>query len=107
MLNTIIDTLIKVIIIIILTYQVHIDGYARIFGIFDEVRILASREVTQVKMVAEIHKSIQAHVYLISNYSKHVNTTHLMAKIIFKNQLSKVCTSESLSRGMLSAIILL
>ncbi|KAK3755318.1 hypothetical protein QZH41_014628, partial [Actinostola sp. cb2023] len=70
--------------------KIKISGYSRIFGIFDEVHILVSGEMTQIKMVAEIHKSIYAHVYLTSNYSKHINNTRLRAKIIFKNELSKL-----------------
>ncbi|XP_001637140.3 uncharacterized protein LOC5517169 [Nematostella vectensis] len=70
--------------------QAHIDGYARIFGVFDEIRVLVTREGTQIKMVADLHKSIKAYLYMSSNYSRHINATHLQARIIFRNGLSKL-----------------
>lgn len=76
-------------------FQININGYSRIFGIFDAVDILVSGKTTQIKMVAEIHKSIYAHVYLTSNYSQNRNQTHLEAKIIFRNELSKVRPSKT------------
>lgn len=78
------------VICICLCLQAHIDGYERIFGIFDELRILVTGETFQIQFATELQNSFKAVVHLTTNYSSNLNTTHFKATVIFKSGLSKV-----------------
>lgn len=71
-------------------FQARIDGYARLFGIFEEVRMLATRDAFQIYLTTDSDKSFKISVQITTNYSLGRNHTQLTANVIFENGLSKV-----------------
>ena len=76
-------------------FQAHIDGYARLFGIFEELRMLATRDVFQIYLTTDTDKSFKISVQITTNYSSGRNHTQLSANVIFENGLSKVIRTIS------------
>lgn len=70
--------------------QAHIDGYTRIFGVFDEIRILMTRRYFTIRMVTSIFRSFKVRINVVANYSDDLSKTHFKAKIIFIGGLAKV-----------------
>lgn len=70
--------------------KAHIDGYARLFGIFEELRMLATRDVFQIYLTTDTDKSFKISVQITTNYSSGRNHTQLSANVIFENGLSKL-----------------
>ena len=66
------------------------SGYARLFGIFDQMRLLITREALQLHLMTDKRKSFQINVHIETNNSSLRNDTHVAASIAFENGLSKV-----------------
>lgn len=74
----------------------QVDGYARLFGIFKEVRMLVTSDSLQMYLTTEVNKSFKINVHVATNYSSDRNETQFNATVVFDNGLSKVrCRSVS------------
>jgi len=70
--------------------KAHVDGYARLFGIFKEVRMLVTRDSLQLYLTTDVSKSFKIDVHITTNYSSNRNDTLFNAMIVFDNGLSKL-----------------
>ena len=70
--------------------QAQVDGYARLFGIFEETRMLLTHDSLQVNLTTDVSKSFKINVNIITNYSSNRNDTLFNAMVVFDNGLSKV-----------------
>lgn len=68
----------------------QVDGYARLFGIFKEVRMLVTSDSLQMYLTTEVNKSFKINVHVTTNYSSDRNQTQFNATVVFDNGLSKV-----------------
>jgi len=68
----------------------QVDGYARLFGIFKEVRMLVTSDSLQMYLTTEVNKSFKINVHVTTNYSSDRNETQFNATVVFDNGLSKV-----------------
>lgn len=68
----------------------QVDGYARLFGIFKEVRMLVTSDSLQMYLTTEVNKSFKINVHVTTNYSLDRNETQFNATVVFDNGLSKV-----------------
>lgn len=67
-----------------------VDGYARLFGIFKEVRMLVTRDSLEMYLTTEVNKSFKINLRMTTNYSSDRNETQFNATVVFDNGLSKV-----------------
>ena len=70
--------------------QAYIDGYTRIFGVFDEIRILMTRRHFMIRLVTSIFQSFKVRINVMANYSEDLSRTHFKARVIFIGGLAKV-----------------
>ena len=68
----------------------QVDGYARLFGIFKEVRMLVTSDSLEMYLTTEVNKSFKINVHVTTNYSSDRNETQFNATVVFDNGLSKV-----------------
>ena len=78
--------------------QAHVDGYARLFGIFREVHMLVTSDSLQIYLTTDVNKSFKIDVHVITNYSSNRNETQFNAMVVFDNGLSKVRKKEMFKR---------
>lgn len=70
--------------------KAHVDGYARLFGIFEEARILVTGDSLQIYLTTDVRKSFKINVHITTNYSSNQNDTQFNALVVFDNGLSKL-----------------
>lgn len=70
--------------------KAHLDGFPRLFGIFKDVQMLATRDSLQIHLASDVNKSYKIDVHLITNYSANRNDTQFNAMVVFDNGLSKL-----------------
>ena len=70
--------------------QAHIDGYTRIFGVFDEIRILMTRRHFAIRLVTSIFQSFRVRINVNANYSEDLSRTHFKARVVFIGGLARV-----------------
>lgn len=75
--------------------KAHLDGYARFFGIFEEVRMLATRDALRIHLSTDADKSFKISVEITTNYSSHRNHTQFSAIVEFENGFSKLTRMAS------------
>lgn len=75
--------------------QAYIDGYTRIFGVFDEVRILMTRRHFMIRLVTSIFRSFKVRINVMANYSEDLSRTYFKAKIVFIGGLAKLTRASS------------
>lgn len=80
--------------------QAKIDGYARLFGIFEEARMLVTRESLQIFLTTDADKSFKINVHITTNYSSHSNVTQINAMVVFENGLSKVNHLKTIEQSL-------
>ena len=78
---------------VLVSLQARVDGYARLFGIFEEVRMLVTRDSFQLYLTTDVNKSFKINVHITTNYSSNRNDTQFNAVVVFENGLSKVRNS--------------
>ena len=83
----------------------QVDGYARLFGIFKEVRMLVTSDSLQMYLTTEVNKSFKINVHVTTNYSSDRNETQFNATVVFDNGLSKVRSHTLSSISLVTLLI--